>query len=217
VQLFTQQQVCEFEGGKWFGPTSSSAGYKSCCALKNGMPEKYGDQGTDPLNIVADAQRAVRNDFYKYVELDQPNCAAPPTNDVYPDQKLVEFYEIDEAAPRPKLDKKGDALCADTLVDGVYTQNCPGALTTQQYRTNFANLSDTLVTIMNSEVSCPGDGNLDKIVDQADIKNWTLFSQIPTTPSPSSSWYDFNHDGKTDADDLAMIQGNLGKRCVPKK
>jgi hypothetical protein len=80
--------------------------------------------------------------------------------------------------------------------------------------TNFNALSSTLVAILNSEVSCAGDGNLDKVVNQQDINNWTLFSQNTLS---TSSWYDFDHDGITGNSDLQIIQANLGKRCVPKK
>ena len=80
--------------------------------------------------------------------------------------------------------------------------------------TNFNALSSTLVAILNSEVSCAGDGNLDKVVNQQDINNWTLFSQNTLS---TSSWYDFAHDGTTGNSDLQIIQANLGKRCVPKR
>jgi len=216
VQLFTQQAICD-EGGKWFGPNASNPSapsFPSCCALKNAFPATYGENGSDPLGIVPDSQKAVRNDFYKMVQIDQPNCAAQPVNDVYPDVKLVELYQIDEAVPVPQLDKEGTALCADTLADGVYTQNCPGKLATQQQLTNFNALSSTLVAILKSEVSCAGDGNLDKVVNQQDINNWTLFSQNTLS---TSSWYDFAHDGTTGNSDLQIIQANLGKRCVPKR
>jgi hypothetical protein len=100
-------------------------------------------------------------------------------------------------------------------VTGARVQNCPGTLTQQQL-TNFNSLSATLTQILGSETPCPGDGNLDKVVDQQDIKNWALFSQVQTTPSQSSSWYDFDFDGVTGASDLSKIQSNLGKRCVAK-
>ena len=29
-----------------------------------------------------------------------------------------------------------------------------------------------------------------------------------------SSWYDFNHDGRTDAADRAVIEARLGQRCT---
>jgi hypothetical protein len=66
-------------------------------------------------------------------------------------------------------------------VTGARVQNCPGTLTQQQL-TNFNSLSATLTQILGSETPCPGDGNLDKVVDQQDIKNWALFSQIGCVP-----------------------------------
>jgi len=59
-------------------------------------------------------------------------------------------------------------------------------------------------------VSCPGDGNRDGVVDQRDLDNWTELSQLN---GGQSSWYDFNHDGKTDEADQLIIQNNIGNTC----
>jgi len=216
LQLFSGKGICHFEGGQWWGdaPDLGTVAYNSCCALKGSADAAALDPSIAGMTLVPDSQQAVRNEMFKLIKLNQPNCAAPPD---FKPVTVTEFYEIDEAAPFPKLDEARLALCADAfdVTTGAFTQNCPGKLTQQQL-TNFNSLSATLDSIMKSEVPCPGDGNLDKVVDEQDLRNWKLFSQAQTAPSPSSSWYDFDHDGSTGSFDLALIQSNFGKRCVAK-
>ena len=80
-----------------------------------------------------------------------------------------------------------------------------------------------VVCVQSNGISgpCPGDGNLDKVVNLADVQNWFHFSTngVPQPPLPpnTSSWYDFNKDGSTDEADLKIILMNFGKSCIPKK
>jgi hypothetical protein len=73
---------------------------------------------------------------------------------------------------------------------------------------------------LKSEPPCPGDGNLDKVVNLADVTNWFYFSTngVPVQGGPpnTSSWYDFNHDGNTDTADLQTIINNFGTHCKTK-
>ena len=50
-----------------------------------------------------------------------------------------------------------------------------------------------------------------------DIDEWEKFTVTTgkTTPNGGgqSSWYDFNYDGLTNADDKAIIETNMGKSC----
>lgn len=64
--------------------------------------------------------------------------------------------------------------------------------------------------IMASQPKCPGDGNEDLLVNDADLTNWQFFS---TFNGGGSSWYDFDFDGFTDQGDEAVILQNLGKNC----
>ena len=77
-------------------------------------------------------------------------------------------------------------------------------------QTNFDALSAELQTILNSNPACPGDGNLDFIVDQKDIRNWSDFA----SQWGLSSVYDFNFDGLTDTNDRTIIEQNLGAKCL---
>lgn len=58
-----------------------------------------------------------------------------------------------------------------------------------------------------------GDGNEDKQVNQEDVTNWQNFY----VNNGLSSWYDFNFDGYTNQDDLAIIQQHLGTNCLKQK
>jgi hypothetical protein len=231
VQLMSTQSVCHLEGGTWYGPPDpgqqpdNPVQYQACCAVKNAQPPDE-----LPITIVPDFQVAMRNDGYKLVQIGTPNCSAQPDPKTgqFPDVTLNEFYQINEATPVPELDKHDSALCADMLENGVVTQKCPGALNSQQaavYVSLLATLADPTTGILNSEPACPGDGNLDKVVDQKDIQQWKIFSQTPPEQgNPSgltSSWYDFRingaYDGFTDNADLVFIQQHLGTSCIPKK
>jgi len=64
------------------------------------------------------------------------------------------------------------------------------------------------------KLNCPGDGNRDGVVDQKDLDNWTELSQLNLYQGVAqSSWYDFNHDGKTDDADRAIIEASMGMDC----
>jgi hypothetical protein len=196
VQLFPGPSVCRLEGGVWWGPEAKppQQSLPSCCAVKNTGFYKS-------LNILDDAQSSTRNARFKLVERQVPDCTAPqPT-----DQKVTEFYAINENVP-PKIDKDGDNLCS--------SEGCPNGLNAEQLR-NFNALSQELERIVNSEIPCPGDGNEDKQVNGKDSREWEFFSlQIdPLNPGFSSSWYDFNHDGKTDPSDLKTILQHFGTKC----
>jgi hypothetical protein len=164
------------------------------------------------LNLLPIDQQAVRNDNYKLVRLHKTVCGNPSMNTVDMVKTVNEFYKINERIDLPKIDKEGTALCDEN--------DCPANLNKEQkavYNQLTASLNDTL----NSEQACPGDGNLDKVVNFEDVANWYIFSTngvVPDGGGPpnTSSWYDLNYDGKTDSTDLKIIVNNLNRRCIPK-
>ena len=56
---------------------------------------------------------------------------------------------------------------------------------------------------------CPGDGNIDLVVDQKDLNDWRFYSESYGL----SSVYDFNLDGLTNAEDELFIKKHLGLNC----
>jgi arylsulfatase A-like enzyme len=200
VQLFPQQQLCAAEGGVWYGPggAAGAQGLDSCCAVNQYLAQL--PQPPSPATILPVSQLAIRNDHFKLVQLQQPNC------DTGQNDTITEFYEINERPVIPKIDRP----------DGRFTNNL---LTTQPNLTpiqlqNFNALTAQLQKLLDSQPPpCPGDGNLDLLVNAEDLDNWQFFS---THNNGQSSWYDFNHDGVTDELDQKIILDNFGTKC-PKK
>jgi arylsulfatase A-like enzyme len=196
VQIFTSQQLCAFEGGTWYGPGGTPQ-FQTCCDVKNAL---YKD--TD-LTLLADSQMAARNDSYKLISNQVPNCSTGG------DDAVTEFYQIDEKPINPEIDLPANALCAN---DVTGKQPCPGPLNDEQ-RQNFNALQTQMTNILASQPPCPGDGNEDLLVNNLDLTDWQFFSISRNSSGQTPSWYDFNHDGKTDADDEAVIQQYLGTNC----
>jgi hypothetical protein len=214
VQLFNVAAICHFEGGKWYGsPTDDPQGrtFDSCCAVQRAL---Y-DPTNSTLNLLPINQQATRNDNYKLVRKEVDVCAkAPNTNDTT--EVLNEFYQINEDADNLtlKIDEKGTAKCGESDV-------CPTGLTDQQ-KTTYNQLTASMDSTLMSEPQCPGDGNLDKVVNLADVTNWFYFATngvVPEGGGPpnTSSWYDFYpYNGSTDPADLQLIIKNFGTHCTTK-
>lgn len=187
VAVFPQQDVCEDQGGIWYGPGSDEAELTSCCAVNTYLE----GQGEAVVDILPSSQRAIRNDQFKLVRIERLDCAS--------DQTLAtdEFYAIDEATPIPTLDRADDNLL-------------PGPLTPEQEQ-NYDALAAELAQLLASEIDCPGDGNRDGVVDSRDLDNWAYFN---THNGGRSSWYDFNLDGLTDETDRTIIETNRGLNCA---
>ena len=211
VQLMNTEDICHDEGGLWYNDPIDSGGkmYTNCCQVQ-------ADLGTDAIQILPDYQNAIRNDNYKLVQLLAPDCSSQQDkHGNFDDITYTEFYQINEATnPHTlMLDNKNAALCSDNPeTPGL---PCPGNpnLTPDQV-TNFNNLMTQMGAILGSQTACPGDGNDDRIVNGQDLQFWRKFNELT---NGGSSWYDFNLDGYTDNDDLAVIQAHLGTKCPPRK
>jgi arylsulfatase A-like enzyme len=201
VQIFPQKGLCEQEGGVWYGTgtTVSPTAYNSCCALQQAMPQL----GFDILPL---SQAAVRNDEFKLIQATNENCSssAPPGSTT----TEVELYKINEAPVAPLIDF--------TQLNLIKDQNDPTSGLTPVEAANFRDLSRELSEILNSEAACPGDGNVDGVVDGRDIANWARFR------NKGSSWYDFDlpvtngYDALTNKYDLNFIIQNFGRTCPPR-
>jgi Sulfatase len=214
VQLFNQKEICHFEGGKWYGSDSDAPDgtvYPSCCDVKRALFDKP-DKPDSNLQLLPIDQQATRNDDYKLVRKKVEVCAtAPSTDDTM--QTVNEFYQINEDILIPMIDKEGTALCGES-------DDCPTGLT-DELKTTYNQLTASMDATLASEPPCPGDGNLDKVVNLADVTNWFYFSTngVPPVgggPLNTSSWYDFNHDGSTDLADLQTIIKYFGTHCKTK-
>ena len=199
TQIPVTKSVCEDNNGVWWGdglddPITAGApegGFTYCCEVNafvvaNGRVEM-------PYNITPLVSVGIRNDRYKivensvlaYVSVDQP-CMQ---------QTVPEFYEIDEAIPLPRLDRSGTNFPLDAL--------------TPEQQDNYDELSAELAALRASVPDCPGDGNIDFVVDDQDLDDWRFFSETYGT----SSVYDLNLDGLTNEADESIIEANLGLDC----
>jgi arylsulfatase A-like enzyme len=186
TQIFTFEELCETEGGTWYGD------FESCCQLQ---------QEEDPdVVILPRSAWATRDEQFKLVRTETENCTTGQFDIAH------EFYEIDEAVPSPRLDRQdANLLLAPTLP--------PQGLTGPQ-RKHFNKLKAELDALLRSEPDCPGDGNLDKQVNQEDISNWQVFAdKCEANENQCSSVYDFTLNAITDQADRVIIEENFRRRC----
>jgi arylsulfatase A-like enzyme len=192
--LFTSEDLCVAELGTWYGPTAPTPenpnppdpAYPTCCKVKAAQLPIY-ESGS--FTIVPTRAQAVSNGRYKLVRQEFAECD---------DRSPKEFYDL-SAKPLNPVNPLGlDNENADLL------QN---ALLTPEQSANYQALSAALEEIMESEVSCPGDGNLDKRVDMKD------FAGVQTHKG-GSSVFDFNSDGATDDADVQIVLANMGTNCT---
>lgn len=192
--------VCEDNGGVWWGegadPGQVIVGDLEHCwqvnqAIYHNDPAGYEQ---NRVEIAALDYRAIRNGHFKLVR----NWALDfdPVLDTGVEVTSEELYLVNQDQPGPLLDRAALDLLAD------------GKLTPVQ-AIEYARLVFALQALEASEVPCPGDGNIDGRVDQADIDNFHAI----TASWNGSSVYDFNLDGLTDAADLQIIEANLGATC----
>jgi hypothetical protein len=199
VQVFTSQPLCEFEGGIWYGPdgAAGSAGLPNCCAVNAQTGSNY--------TILDDSALAIRNDRFKLLQREVPNCNTGQ------DDTVREFYEINEVPGLLVKIDRPDGQDANNLLPDPNLP--PDQQLTPEQLANYEALSEELQSLLNSEIPCPGDGNLDKKVNGKDIQDWKFFQALS---QGKSSWYDLNFDGKTDDADLAIIQQHLGTNRLKK-
>jgi arylsulfatase A-like enzyme len=208
VQIFPQQGVCEDQGGVWYGEDgdTSTPELSSCCAVNDYLVA----QGGTAADIFPEDQSAVRNENYKLVRAKRTSCDtgnATTTGDYSTAGGYTttdELYEINESTEpgQLKLDRAEDDLLA---------QGKPPLTSDQQ--SNYDELKNTLDELFASQITCPGDGNGDLLVNQTDVDEWEKWAYDSGIHSGLSSWYDLNHDGITDVKDKQIIVQNLGKVC----
>jgi hypothetical protein len=182
--VFDTETLCNGNGGIWYGPDGEGApnGYQTCCDVRAAFPEMtFADQ---PLY-----SRTVRRNNHKLVEQTYRNCASRQP------EVFLELYKVDNQPVVPLLDRVGLNLLA------------AGTALSSTDQANLDILKADLKAIVDSEVACPGDGNLDKIVNTADLEGYEKYKGL------GSSVFDLNFDGKTDELDLEIIRSNLGKDC----
>jgi hypothetical protein len=195
TQIAPSKSVCEDNSGIWWGAGAtdpSTAGIPTqgltlCCDVAVWQADHSQTISTDIYPLAA---FAIRNPTYKLVINNYK--AYDATSNACITSTVKEFYQINENVPVPKLDNSG--------LDLLATRN---PLNRQQQK-NYDSLSAQLTTLLASQPACPGDVNLDGVVNYLDVAEWAMFQ------GSSSSWGDVNLDGLTDSADLAIILQNFG-------
>lgn len=200
-QIPISKSVCEDNNGTWWGPGfdttganavpvtaghNSSQGYQSCCQVNQA---KY-KLGQAQVAIGAQTSTGIRNDNYKIVQntTQQYNASTDSCSNVLTN----EFYQIDQAAPLPKLDNPGSANRLNPASSSTLTAI-------------YNNLMSQLNSILASQPACPGDANIDGQVNAEDLSIWQKLLSWAL-----SSVADFNYDGLTNNADGQIIQSNTG-------
>jgi hypothetical protein len=194
TQIPVSKSVCEDNNGVWYGAGSDvdgvpAAGFPRCCNVDAFLA----GSGQAPVAISPDSAAAIRNDHYKIVQnttMEYQSQAAPCVNTVE-----TEFYAIAEGVPLPLIDNPDRAL--------------PLASLTPEQQQNYDALAPQLAAILAQAPMCPGDGNIDFVVDQKDLDDWSMFAGS----GGLSTVYDLNLDGLTNAADQTIIEQNLGRDC----
>ncbi|MCK9538715.1 sulfatase [Dokdonella sp.] len=222
--IFPNKALCDDQGGIWYGAGSGLTGVPAEGFAHCGQVMSYRKalDPTDATRVLPDSSKAASNGAYKLVRQNRKTFTEDldnPVNSIYTGVNISidEFYHIDMLAqPNPVLDKQDTELAIGTPPLDV---SALGPEVQAAYDVLGAELDRRdEVAAYNSaydQVHCPGDGNRDFRVDQADLDNWAELSALNQVGGRGqSSWYDLNHDGWTDENDRDIILLNFGRLCV---
>ncbi len=214
MQIATSKSVCGDNSGFWWGVghddlapmdgDNAIASYDTCAQVNQ---VRYTNNNAAVMyTVMPDQSVAVREERYKLVR--NTFKRFDPAKGIH-DEVEYELYEVDQAKPAPLLDEAG---MSKINLDGTPK---PGWTTGDDLA--YKDLKGRLDRLMLSAVVCEGDGNIDGIVDKADLDNW---NRIYSGWSQSSV-YDFvgaapgsPPDSHTNGPDQDVVSLQLGKTCV---
>lgn len=223
--IFPNKALCDDQGGVWYGAGSGldqvpEAGFDHCGQV---MSYRKSRDPADATKVLPDSSKAASDGAFKLVRQNRKTYTEDldnPANSTYTgvNTNTDELYRIDMlAVPNPVLDKESTELAIGTPPLDVSALSAEAQAAYALLGAEIAQ-RDAVAAYNASydEIQCPGDGNRDFKVDQADLDNWAELSQLNQLDGKGqSTWYDFNHDGKTDEADRDIILANLGTTCVP--
>jgi len=203
IQLVASQQTCGLEGGTWWGqgddgsaPVGAGAPQPDCCSVN-----KYRVANSQsPYSVLPGWQMAMRDETYKLVRYETTDYDSGAG--ICKATEFTEFYAINDAVP-PRLD------------DAQFNLLAPPRKLTKDEEKAFKRLDKELAHLLDSEQPCPGDGNLDGVVNRDDLDQLAYWANAT---GGKSSWYDFNLDGLTNPYDVPYItDGKFPRKCPKSK
>lgn len=216
--LINTEDTCDANDGTWFGPPNQPGDpfyATSCCTAIETMKENAMYPNVDFI-ILPVSQFAVRKGNLKLVLLKNVDCDAAPYTAAtppidrpypwaeYPTKDVYEFYELVPTPDNPAgIDKENLLRCGPGS-----DPDEPCTCVPRPLRRSCVELLGELQRIQNSEVPCPGDGNLDKVVNELDLQGVDAFM------GAGPSYFDMNLDGQTDATDRQIVLDHFGDVCV---
>ncbi|MBX6316868.1 sulfatase-like hydrolase/transferase [Pigmentiphaga sp.] len=217
--IFPNKELCSDQSGVWYGANSGLAGVPEEGYMHCGQVNSYlMSKDEEPVLVFADSEKAASDGKYKLVRVNRKTYSIdtehPENSEYLRNENTDELYRIEMSVPNPTLDREGSAIAigSPTITDPLDPEAQAAYL---KLKAELDERDEVASYYYNYDtVHCPGDGNRDGVVDQQDLDNWAELSQLNKYEGVAqSSWYDFNHDGKTDDADRAIIQNNLGKTC----
>jgi arylsulfatase A-like enzyme len=218
--LFPTKDLCQNGyGGIWYGEGTDVSnlatfdndnGLTTCCQVN-----QYLNSVNQPLAaLLPDESFGVRNQSYKLVRqtvtdidpnnpalsVDGANCLSITTD---------EFYRIDQKPRSPRIDRPTGERANNLLAAGTGSGEGSSQLS-GRLKTNYNALVTSLEDTLNSQKACPGDANLDGLVNNDDLINQDVWRAITLD---TSTWWDLNSggaDGETDSLDRTALLGLFG-------
>ncbi|AJD47432.1 lipoprotein [Isoalcanivorax pacificus W11-5] len=234
--IFPNKALCDDQSGVWYGEGSGLPGVPEDGFAHCGQVMSYLQalNPADATKVLPDSSKAASDGTYKLVRMNRRTYTEDlenPVNSAYTgvNTNMDEFYQINMlATPNPVIDREGDELLIGEAPLDISDPVGFGQLDTEaqaayiQLKQEMDKRDAVAAYNYNYDTDdingCPGDGNRDFKVDETDLANWEELSELnrhPTEHYAQSTWYDFNHDGKTDENDRYIIEANLGRICTP--
>ena len=217
ITLMPSRVPCELNNGTWYGKGTTedipaeyknADGFTQCCQVNQWISQYSPVDGDgDPLALVAqqsDYSYAVRNKFYKLVRksVTDYDPAHPNLDNQCKTDVGDEFYSIDQRPIVPSIDRPDGPFANNLLppntLPGEGTLALEGAL-----KENYDELLAVLEETLASYKDCPGDVNLDAVVNSRDLRNQAYW--IRKTKG-ASTWWDMNNDGYTNSSDKSALR-----------
>ena len=190
--ILYSQLLCEDSGGVWYGPGSGfncgTSARPLDCATCLELEDAPGYPGS--FSILPLAQEAVTDGRFKLIQNHIETGSGSAIT--------FEFYDLRDCPFADNLPGELGIDYGETAPPGLDCSLPLDDLDPVQ-TIAFLELYEALQEQLQSEIPCPGDGNLDKRVDAADIGGLLQYW------GPQSSVYDLNQDAVTDVIDLGLL------------